>query len=46
MENVMFEDVAQELIDNEFTIEQEFDGMESYGSSEPMADLDFSSEQP
>lgn len=46
MENVMFEDVAQDLIDNEFLIEQEFDGMESDGSSEPMADLDFSSEQP
>lgn len=46
MENVMFEDVAQDLIDNEFAIEQEFYGMESDGSSEPMTDLDFSSEQP
>ena len=40
MENVMFEDVAQELI------EQEFNGMANDGSSEPMSDLDFSSEQP
>ena len=46
MENVMFEDVALDLIDNEFPIEQEFDGMANDGSSEPMADLDFSSEQP
>ena len=46
MENVMFEDVAQNLIDNEFVIEQEFDGMANDGSSQPMSDLDFSSEQP
>jgi|TARA_B110000503_G_scaffold88868_1_gene134699 hypothetical protein len=37
----MFEDVAQEIIDNEFN------GMEAIGGfSEPMTDLDFSSEQP
>lgn len=41
----MFEDVAQEIIDNEFLIEQEFDGMTNDGSSEPMSDLDFSSAQ-
>lgn len=47
MENVIFEDVAQEIIDNEFLIEQEYDGMEApQGFSKPITDLDYESEQP
>lgn len=41
--DVWFEDISQELIDNEFVIEQEHDGMECNGSSEPMTDWDFQS---
>jgi hypothetical protein len=37
---IKYEDVNQELID------QEFDGMDNDGSSEPMEDLDYSSPQP
>lgn len=37
---IKYEDVSQELIDNEF------DGMANDGSSEPMNDLDFESPQP
>tara|TARA_B110000977_G_scaffold131879_1_gene167933 strand:+ start:2681 stop:2830 length:150 start_codon:yes stop_codon:yes gene_type:complete len=37
---ITYEDVDQKLID------QEFDGMENDGSSEPMDDLDFNSPQP
>ena len=46
MENVIFEDVAQDIIDNEFLIEQEFDGMEVDGFSEPLVDWDYESKQP
>lgn len=36
MQNIIFEDVAQELIDNEFLVEQEYDGMEAVdGFSDP-----------
>ena len=37
---ITYQDVDQKLID------QEFDGMENDGSSEPMDDLDFNSSQP
>jgi len=37
---ITYQDVDQKLID------QEFDGMENDGSSEPMDDLDFNSTQP
>ena len=46
MKNVIFKDVDQSIIDNEFLIEQEHDGMENDASSEPMNDLDFNSPQP
>lgn len=38
---IKYEDVSQELIDNEFN-----DGMANDGSSEPMTDLDYESPQP
>tara|TARA_B110000259_G_scaffold164981_1_gene191464 strand:+ start:1890 stop:2033 length:144 start_codon:yes stop_codon:yes gene_type:complete len=46
MENVLkFEDVDQSIIDNEFTIEQEFDGMKCEEYSMPITDLDFTTSQ-
>ena len=43
---IKYEDVSQELIDNELVSETEYDGMANDGSSEPMTDLDFESPQP
>jgi hypothetical protein len=42
-----YRDVSQDLIDNEFVVETEYDGFLAVdGFSEPLTDLDFSSPQP
>jgi len=40
----MFQDVSKDIIDNEFPIEQEFDGMFCAEFSDPIVDLDFETE--
>gem|GEM_PF-2326515 len=40
----MFQDVSKDIIDNEFPIEQEFDGMFCAEFSNPIVDLDFETE--